>query len=112
MTDTTLTTDARVTPASPRDKLMADLKVVIADAEELLKMTAGQAGDKAADIRHRMELRLRLARVELARLQSQAATSAREAGRAADQYVHEHPWTAVGIGAGVGLLLGLLISRR
>lgn len=112
MTDTTLTTDNHAAPASPRDKLMADLKVVIADAEELLKMTAGQAGDRAADIRHRMELRLSRARADLARVQSQAATSAREAGKAADHYVHENPWTAVGIGAGVGLLLGLLISRR
>ena len=59
-----------------------------------------------------MTQRLATARADLARLQSQAATSAREAGKAADQYVHEHPWTAVGIGAGIGLVLGLLISRR
>ena len=29
-----------------------------------------------------------------------------------DTYVHENPWRAVGIAAGVGLLLGLLIGRR
>lgn len=75
-------------------------------------MTANQAGDRAADIRQRMQQRVASARAELVRLQEQAATGALEAGKAADQYVHEHPWTAVGIGAGVGLLLGLLISRR
>ena len=35
-----------------------------------------------------------------------------EAARAADEFVHEHPWKAVGIGAGVGLIIGLLIGRR
>jgi ElaB/YqjD/DUF883 family membrane-anchored ribosome-binding protein len=32
--------------------------------------------------------------------------------RATDDYVHEHPWRAVGAAAGVGLIIGLLISRR
>lgn len=108
----TATATADPTPASPRDKLMADLRVVIADAEELLKMTAGQAGDKAADIRARVESRLASARQDLSRLQENASFEVRQAGRAADSYVHDHPWTAVGIAAGVGLVLGLLISRR
>ncbi|HYF18447.1 MAG TPA: DUF883 family protein [Ramlibacter sp.] len=100
------------TPPSPSEKLMADLKVVIADAEELLKLTAGQAGDKAADLRQRIADRLATSRSELARLQAQATSQAREAGKAADQYVRENPWAAIGVAAGVGLVLGLLISRR
>ncbi|TFY97598.1 DUF883 family protein [Ramlibacter humi] len=110
MNDTTPNGSAPI--SSPRDRLMADLKVVIADAEELLKMTAGQAGDKAADVRQRIQQRLDSARADLSRVQEQALSQAKEAGRAADQYVHENPWTAVGIGAGVGLLLGLLIGGR
>lgn len=100
------------TAASPRDKLVADLKVVIADAEELLKLTAGQAGDKAAALRQRIERRLASARDQLAGLQSQAATEVRLAGKAADTYVRDNPWTAVGIAAGVGVVLGLLLGRR
>ena len=111
MTDTHLATDP-TTPASPRDTLMADLKVVIADAEELLKMTAGQAGDRAADIRARIEERLARARAELTLMQAQAASALRDTGKAADEYVHQNPWTAIGIGAGIGLVLGMLISRR
>lgn len=110
MNDTTAAANAA--PASPRDKLMADLKVVIADAEELLKMTAGQAGDRAADVRARIEDRLARARADLSLLQVQAANSVREAGQAADQYVRENPWQAIGIGAGIGFVLGLLIARR
>lgn len=95
-----------------REKLMSDLKLVIADADELLKMTAGQVGDKAADLRQRLQVRMEQAKVDLSRAQDMAIGKAKDAGRATDAYVHEHPWTAVGIGAGVGLLLGMLISRR
>ena len=45
-----------------KEKLMSDLKVVIADAEELLKMTAGQVGDKATELRGRMQTRLEQAK--------------------------------------------------
>jgi hypothetical protein len=41
-----------------KDKLMGDLRVVIADAEELLRMTADEAGEGAADIRGRVEAKL------------------------------------------------------
>ena len=97
---------------SHKDKLMTDLKVVIADAEELLKLTAGQVGDKAGELRVRMKERLEKAKFDLADLQDRAVVKAKDAGRAADGYVRENPWTSVGIAAGVGLLLGMLISRR
>jgi ElaB/YqjD/DUF883 family membrane-anchored ribosome-binding protein len=95
-----------------REKLMSDLKVVIADAEELLKMTADQVGDKAVELRQRMMARMEEAKADLARMQDIAMGKAKDAGRAADTYVRENPWTAVGIAAGVGVVLGMLISRR
>jgi ElaB/YqjD/DUF883 family membrane-anchored ribosome-binding protein len=95
-----------------RDKLMTDLKLVIADAEELLKMTAGQAGEKAGELRQRMQARMEQAKTDLANLQEMAIGRAKDAGKAAEAYVQENPWTSVGIAAGVGLLLGMLISRR
>ena len=110
MNDNTMAADAA--PSSARERLMSDLRVVIADAEELLKMTAGQAGDKAADVRARIEERLARARAELTLMQAQAMNSVREAGEQADQYVRDNPWQAIGIGAGIGFVLGLLIARR
>ena len=98
--------------ASPRDRLMADLKLVIEDAEELLKMTAGQAGERVSEMRSRIEDRLQRANGELAQLQSAAVDQAKQAARATDDFVHERPWVAVGIAAGVGVLVGMLISRR
>jgi ElaB/YqjD/DUF883 family membrane-anchored ribosome-binding protein len=95
-----------------REKLMSDLKVVVADMEELLKLAAGQVGDKGAELRQRIQRRMEQAKGDLALLQDAAVGRAKDAGRVADTYVHDSPWTAVGIAAGAGLLIGLLIGRR
>jgi ElaB/YqjD/DUF883 family membrane-anchored ribosome-binding protein len=94
------------------DKLVADLKVVVADAEELLRATASAAGDKASAARARMEDSVRAAKVKLSKAQDVMADQAKATAQAADDYVHAHPWKAVGFGAAIGLILGMLISRR
>ena len=98
--------------STQRDKLMGDLRTVISDAEEVLKVTADQATAGAAELRVRMQERLRHAKLRLQDLQEGAVTRAKAAGHAADDYVHDHPWKAIGAAAGVGMILGLLIGRR
>lgn len=98
--------------AVTKDKLVQDLKNVIGDAEELLRATASQAGEKAAAAREKIQDSLHRAKVKLAEAEEAVLDQTKQAARAADEYVHEHPWRAVGIGAGVGLIIGLLIGRR
>ncbi len=98
--------------ATQRDKLMADLKVVVSDAEELLKLTAHDVSEGTASLRARLQERLSQSKERLVDLQHSATEKAKAAGHAADDYVHEHPWKSVAIGAGVGLIVGLLIGRR
>ena len=95
-----------------REKLAADFKAIVADAEELVQVTAGQAGEKAGAVRDRIQQRLRLAKAEFDAASTAALRRARDAASATDGYVHTHPWTAAGIAAGVGMLIGMLISRR
>jgi ElaB/YqjD/DUF883 family membrane-anchored ribosome-binding protein len=95
-----------------RDKLVSDMKVVIADAEELLRATAGQAGEKVAAARARIQDSMDGAKIKLAQFSEAGTEKAKAAARATDDYVHDHPWHAVGIAALVGLVLGTLISRR
>lgn len=95
-----------------RDKLVADLKVVMADAEELLRITASQAGEKAAAARERIQASLTTARAKLSDAERVVADKTRQAARVTDEFVHENPWQAVGIAAAVGLVLGVLISRK
>jgi ElaB/YqjD/DUF883 family membrane-anchored ribosome-binding protein len=98
--------------ADQRAKLVTDLRNVIHDAEELLKASAGEAGAEASELRERVRMRLLQAKDSLHHLQESAMQRARAAGHRADDYVHDHPWQSIGIAAGFGLLIGLLIGRR
>jgi ElaB/YqjD/DUF883 family membrane-anchored ribosome-binding protein len=98
--------------AAQTDKLLADLRLVVTDAEELLRTTAGQAGEGAAELRAKVQASLTRAREGLADAQEAALEKAKAAGRAADDYVHENPWRSIGIAVGVGVVVGLLIGRR
>lgn len=94
------------------DKLLEDLQTVVADAEALLKATASQAGEKVQEARAKAEESLAAARERLADVQEDALRQARELVTEGEEYIRENPWQALGIAAGVGLLLGLLLSRR
>ncbi len=94
-----------------KEKLMQDLQLVVSDAEELLRATAGQAGDKVTAAREKIQDSLKGARARLEEAQEAMLEKTKQAARATDDYVHENPWRAVGIAAGFGLLVGMLISR-
>ena len=95
-----------------KEKLMQDLRVVVADAEELLRATAGQAGDKVASARERIQESLASAKERLVAAEHAVVEKTKQAAKATDDYVHENPWKAVGIAAGAGLIVGMLISRN
>jgi ElaB/YqjD/DUF883 family membrane-anchored ribosome-binding protein len=95
-----------------KEKLVSDLKVVVADAEEILRATAGSAGEKVAELRERIGVRLRDAKERLQDAEAALVDKTKACARATDDFVHEHPWKAVGVAAAVGLALGVLIGRR
>ena len=95
-----------------RERLISDFKVLIDDAEELLRATAGQAGGTIDTVRRRFEQSLEEGKQSLAEAEVLLVNKGREAAKTADVYVRENPWNAVSIAAGVGLVLGLLMRRR
>ena len=94
-----------------KEQLVRDFKILVADAESLLKATAGQSGEAVAAMRAKVGESLAVAKVKLTEAEELALEKAKAAAAATDEYVHEHPWHAVGIAAGVGLVIGLLIGR-
>ena len=85
---------------------------MVADAEELLRATASQAGEKVAAARERIQASLASAKIKLTEAERALLEKTKEAAKATDDYVRENPWQAVGVAAVAGLLLGILISRR
>jgi ElaB/YqjD/DUF883 family membrane-anchored ribosome-binding protein len=98
--------------AANKEKLVSDLKVVIADTEELLRATTGVAGEKVGELRDRLSVRLRDARDRVVDMEHAMVDKTKAAARATDDFVHDQPWKAVGVAAALGLALGVLIGRR
>lgn len=95
-----------------RDRLVTDFKRVVRDAEALLRATADQTGEAVDAVRARAEDSLREARLKLDEIEGDFLNRTRAAARATDELVHEKPWQAVGLAAGVGFLLGMLTGRH
>ena len=107
-----MTAKANPTNPAPRDKLMEDLQLVVADAEELLRATATQAGDSASAARARIQKSLQVVKERLVDAETAMIDRTKQAAKATDEYVHENPWKAIGISACVGAIVGMLIARR
>jgi ElaB/YqjD/DUF883 family membrane-anchored ribosome-binding protein len=107
-----MTAKTKTTIPAPKDKLMDDLHLVVADAEELLRATAAQAGEGATVARARIQNNLQVVKERLLDAEMAVIDRAREAAKVTDEYVHDNPWKAVGISACVGAIVGMLIARR
>ena len=95
-----------------RAKLLADLKVLVADADKLIREAAGASTEQFAALQTRMEAKLVDARLKLARAGSVAGDKARQATAAAQAYARARPWQTAGVLIAAGAILGLVMSRR
>ena len=93
-------------------KLMKDMRAVVIDAEDLLKATASQTGERIDKVRAKAEDSIRNARERLHVAGDNVVSSAREAADDVNEQVKLHPWMTAGIAAGIGVLLGIVIGRR
>lgn len=97
---------------APKEKLMAELQLMVADAEELLNATANQTGEIAAQARTRIQNSLKVVKGRLHAAETSLLLHTREGVKAADQYVHANPWQSIGISACAGIIVGMLIKRH
>ena len=95
-----------------QDQLINEFKAVVADAEALLQATANSGDDKLSDLRARAEESLGIAKARIIDIQTEVLAKTKAAAKATDAYVHENPWRSIGFAASIGVVVGLLISRR
>jgi len=111
-----MTARERVTDADgdgvTTDKLMADIRVLADDTEELLKVAASKTGEQVAQARAKVEESLKTAKACAADLQDSMLARTRAAGRVTDDYVRANPWQVMVLCALTGFVLGALLTRR
>ena len=95
-----------------KDTSVNQIKQAIQETESLLEQAASASGEQARSLYNRMAAKLNQTKGKLLELESAAMQRAKQAARATDDYVHDHPWQAVGAGMVVGVLIGVLIARR
>jgi ElaB/YqjD/DUF883 family membrane-anchored ribosome-binding protein len=95
-----------------KDRLVSDLKALVTDAEELLRATATQAGEKITDARQKIEQSLVEGKKAIADAEKTIVKKSKECAEIADDYVRENPWSAIGMAAGLGVVLGLLLRGK
>lgn len=92
---------------SPTEETHHDLKELIHEAEQALSQTAGDAGEKFEELRERLRAAIKHGRSTFESLRAETARHARQA----DTVIRDNPYYAIGVAAGVGALIGILVSR-
>ena len=95
-----------------KDKIVGELKSGVDDAEGFLRAAASSTGEKAAELRDKATAALKRASEQLSDLQAVVMEKGRDAAILTDDYVHENPWQAIGIGAAIGFLIGVVVARH
>ncbi|RFC34458.1 MAG: Membrane-anchored ribosome-binding protein ElaB/YqjD/DUF883 family [Candidatus Nitrotoga sp. MKT] len=95
-----------------KNDLLKDFNAVVHEGEQLLKSVVDEGGDKANALRTKIESNLKVAKTRLRQIEESAIETTKTAARATDNYVHENPWPVIGVSAGIGVMIGLLLNRH
>ncbi|WP_162917499.1 DUF883 family protein [Dongia deserti] len=94
------------------DDLVDEFGNLVEAMEEVFTAAKEDGSERLTELRGQAEASLKRAKARLGHMEKSTVAKARKLASDSDEYVHENPWTAIGIGAGVGLLVGLLIGRK
>jgi len=89
-----------------------ELHTVLTDIEDLITATTSLTGEDLARAKAKLAARVAAARESVKKLGGAIADRARNTVKLTDDFVQERSWQAVGIGAGIGLLIGYVLGRR
>ena len=90
------------------DQVLTDLRKLVRDSEDLLKAGVGELNEKGREARARLETTLKAAKDTCHNIEDRAIAGA----KAADKAIREHPYESMGIAFGVGMLIGVLVTRK
>ncbi len=94
-----------------KQKIIEDIKMLLNDSEELLRLSATLPGEGVDALRSRLRDHVDTARNALEDAQANAESRYRAGVDCTEKYVRDNPWQALGAAAGIGFFVGILISR-
>jgi ElaB/YqjD/DUF883 family membrane-anchored ribosome-binding protein len=97
---------------SNAENLRAELKSLADTLEEVLNTSTDKSKAELEKLRAKAEDTLKGTRARLSDAGDKLANQTKQMACQADNYVHQNPWTGIGIGAAVGIVLGVLLARR
>lgn len=100
------------TQSNTRDQLVSDLKTVITDAESWLRNGSHMTGEELKSAKAKFEQTLSSAKTSLINAEETVVERTKVAAKATDEYVKDNPWKSVGLGAAIGVVIGMLIVRK
>ena len=89
-----------------------DVQNVVSEAQELLKTVKDESVSRIEDVKSKVALQYDNAREKVGEIQTSIEDGAKQAVSSTDAYVRANPWTAVGIAAAAGAIIGFLAHRR
>ena len=94
------------------NRMVGDLKTIIADGEDLLKAATTASGDGFALAKAKFEKKLQTAKANLMEASQPVLDKTRETADIATDYMRGNPWTTAGVVIAAGVLIGILLARR
>jgi ElaB/YqjD/DUF883 family membrane-anchored ribosome-binding protein len=94
------------------DDIVSEFRDLAASLDELLEASGVDGSDAIAELKAKAADRVKQAKAAITKIERNAVQAAKDVATKSDDYVHDNPWTSIAVGAGVGLVLGLLIGRR
>ena len=94
------------------DDIISEFRDLAASLDELLSASTSEGSEALSELKTKAADRLKQAKAAITKVERNAVQAAKDVAVKSDDYVHENPWTSIAVGAGVGLILGLLIGRR
>ncbi|MBY0573226.1 MAG: DUF883 domain-containing protein [Undibacterium sp.] len=94
------------------NNLNKDAKALVKDAQALFLAATELSGDKADELRRRGMQSLDSVLMSVHEMSDTAVARSKEMAACTDEYVKENPWRVIAGVAGVGLLLGYVLSRK
>lgn len=95
-----------------KQALLKEINQVLVEVEHLYDEGVERGVEETKALKNKLEERLEEVKFKLNSLEERASEQVRQQVKAADEYINEKPYYAMGFAALAGLVVGVLLNRR